>query len=146
MNFGTHIYIRCNLYWVALETPTFHMEIVGIDLGHRIGPVYSAGRRVPQCVASNRKTVLEVGIEAFYKGLPPTVIGLVPYCAAAYCFVYDNLTCSYHHSSKQKPAGQSSDTGIWSFHKVQAISSLSLSLQTSSYKPKPYFFHIYVMG
>jgi len=24
--------------------------------------------------------------------------------------------------------------------------SLSLSLQTSSYNPKPYFFHIYVMG
>ncbi len=67
----THIYIRCNLYWVALESPTFHMEIVGIDLGHRIGPVYSAGRRVPQCVASNRKITQEEGIEAFYKGLPP---------------------------------------------------------------------------
>jgi hypothetical protein len=72
-----------------------------------------------------RKTIQEEGIEAFYQGLPPTIIGLVPYCAAASYFVYDNLISSLF---KQKPAGQCSDTGIWSFHKVQAISSLSLSL------------------
>jgi hypothetical protein len=123
------------------------MEIVGIDLGHRIGPVYSAGRRVPQCVASNRKITHEEGIEAFYKGLPPTVIGLVPYCAAAYYFVYDNLTCSYHHSSNKNQLGNLQTLAFGAFTRCKQFHlSLSLCLQTSSYNPKPYFFHIYETG
>jgi len=44
------------------------MEIVGIDLGHRIGPVYSAGRRVPQCVASNRENYTRRGYRSILQG------------------------------------------------------------------------------
>ncbi|CAK9870610.1 unnamed protein product [Sphagnum jensenii] len=51
-----------------------------------------------------RKITQEEGIEAFYNGLVPTIIGLVPNCAAYY-FVYDSLTCSYRHYSNKKQLG-----------------------------------------
>jgi solute carrier family 25 phosphate transporter 23/24/25/41 len=88
-----------------------------------------------------RKITQEEGIEAFYKGLVPTIIGLVPYCAAYY-FVYGSLTCSYRHYSDKKQLGNLETLTFGAF--AGPISSLSL--QTSPYNPERYFFHIYVMG
>jgi hypothetical protein len=83
----THIYIWCNLYWVALETPTFHMEIIGIDSGHRLAPVYSAGRRVPQCVASNRGNYTRRGYQSILRGCATHNhrIGALLCCCLLFC-------------------------------------------------------------
>lgn len=46
------------------------------------------------------KIVHEEGVGALYRGLAPTMVGLVPY-TAAYYFVYDSLTRSYRRYSKK---------------------------------------------
>ena len=47
------------------------------------------------------KIVHEEGMGALYRGLLPTLIGLVPY-SAAYYFVYDTLTREYRQLTKKK--------------------------------------------
>lgn len=47
------------------------------------------------------KIVHEEGMGAMYRGLLPTLIGLVPY-SAAYYFVYDSLTREYRLFTKKK--------------------------------------------
>jgi solute carrier family 25 phosphate transporter 23/24/25/41 len=78
-----------------------------------------------------RKITQEEAIEAFYNGLVPTIIGLVPNCAAYY-FVYDSLTCSYRDYSNKKQLGNLETLTFGAF--AGAISSLSL--QTSPYNPE----------
>jgi hypothetical protein len=56
-------------------------------------------------------------------------IGALLCCCLLFCIWQPHMLVS--SLFKQKPAGQSSDTGIWSFLKVQAISSVSLSLSLS---------------
>ncbi len=148
MNFGVHTYISdaISIGWHS-RLQLFTRRLLALIRGtgsHQFTVQAGGYHNVWHPIG---EIIQEEGIKAFYEGVPPTIIGLVPYCAAAYYFVHDNVVSSLF---QQKPAGQCSDTGIWSFHKVQAILSLSLSLslclQTSSYNPKPYFFHIYVMG
>jgi solute carrier family 25 phosphate transporter 23/24/25/41 len=47
------------------------------------------------------KIVHEEGMGAMYRGLLPTLIGLVPY-SAAYYFLYDTLTREYRQITKKK--------------------------------------------
>jgi solute carrier family 25 phosphate transporter 23/24/25/41 len=54
------------------------------------------------------KIVQEEGVGAMYRGLVPTMVGLVPY-SAAYYFVYDTLTRSYRQF-KKKPHLDSFET------------------------------------
>lgn len=47
------------------------------------------------------KIVHEEGMGAMYRGLLPTLIGLVPY-SAAYYFVYDSITREYRQYTKRR--------------------------------------------
>ncbi len=89
-----------------------------------------------------RKITQEEGIEAFYKGLVPTIIGLVPYCAAYY-FVYDSLTCSYCHYSNKQQLGNLKHLHL---ELLQVQFHLSLSKLHPTTLNANSFFHIYVTG